>query len=263
MTQPEQARGLLCSELHLRFGGIVALAGVDFHVAPGEIVGVIGPNGSGKTCLVNILSGYYRPTAGTVDLDGRSIVGERPQHLRQLGIARVFQNLRLFDEMTVLENMELGLSLDMSSSLGVGRAVLGAVFWRHQAELRRIARERARMLLEDNGFGGMLATRAGSLSYGQRKELEVLRAIIEPPRLLLLDEPTSGVAHTDAEILKERLLDWQRQFGFGVVIVEHRLGWLFGIAQRVVALSSGTLLTEGSPADVAADPEVRRAYVAA
>ncbi|MDA8103323.1 MAG: ABC transporter ATP-binding protein [Nitrospiraceae bacterium] len=252
---------LVCTGVKLRFGGIVALDGVDMTVETGEVVGIIGPNGSGKTSLINVLSGFYRPTAGSVVFDGHRIDRHRPQELRRRGIARVFQNLRLFNGLTVLENMELGLVQDMSSAFGVVRATCGSIVGQRQTKLRASARERASALLNENGFGTLANVRVGSLSYGQRKELELLRAILEPPRLLLLDEPTSGVAHSDAEVIKERLLEWQAQFGFAVVIVEHRLGWLFDIAHRVVALSSGTLLAEGTPEEVAADPVVRSAYV--
>ncbi|MDA8209934.1 MAG: ABC transporter ATP-binding protein [Actinomycetota bacterium] len=252
---------LVCNDVKLRFGGIVALDGVNMHVDAGEVVGIIGPNGSGKTSMINVLSGYYQPTSGSVVFDGRRIDGHRPQELRRMGIARVFQNLRLYNGLTVLENMELGMVQDMSSALGVVRATFGSIIGRRQTKLRQNARERASVLLSENGFGALADMHVGSLSYGQRKELELLRAIIEPPRLLLLDEPTSGVAHSDADLIKERLLEWQAQFGFAVVIVEHRLGWLFDVAHRVVALSSGTLLAEGSPEEVAADPVVRSAYV--
>ncbi len=252
---------LVCEDVQLRFGGIVALDGVSLTVEPREVVGIIGPNGSGKTSLINIMSGYYRPTSGTVSFDGTRVDGCRPQHLRRLGLARVFQNLRLFDQLTVLENMELATALDLSTAKGVTRAAVGAIFWRSQAQLRVRARERARTLLDTNGFGGLASAPVRSLSYGQRKELELLRAVIEPPRLLLLDEPTSGVAHTEADVIKERLVQWKEQFGFSVIIVEHRLGWLFGVADRVVALGSGSVIAEGLPEDVAADPTVRSAYV--
>lgn len=252
---------LECTDVKLRFGGIVALDGVHLTVEPREVVGIIGPNGSGKTSLINVLSGYYRPTSGSVVFEGHRIDRHRPQELRRRGIARVFQNLRLYNGLTVLENIELGLVQDMSSALGVVRATCGSIVGRRQTKLRASARERARALLSENGFGALADVRVGSLSYGQRKELELLRAIIDAPRLLLLDEPTSGVAHSDADVIKERLLQWQAQFGFSVVIVEHRLGWLFDVANRVVALSSGTLLAEGSPEEVAADPIVRSAYV--
>ena len=252
---------LVCKDVKLNFGGIRALDGVDLTVERDEIVGIIGPNGSGKTCLINVLSGYYYPTSGTVTFDDVRIDGHRPQYVRRLGLARVFQNLRLYNQLTVLENMELGMSLDLSTAFGVARNTCGAVFGRRQARVRAQARQRARKLLEDNGFGPLESRSAGSLSYGQRKELELLRAVLEPPRLLLLDEPTSGVAHTESETIKQRLTEWKEQFGYAVIIVEHRLGWLFDIADRVVALSSGCVIAEGRPEDVAADPAVRSVYV--
>lgn len=256
--------GLLeCRDVKLNFGGVVALNGVDFCVEPGEMVGIIGPNGSGKTSLVNVVSGYYHPTSGLITFAGEDLSRSRPQHARQLGISRVFQNLRLYPEMTVLENLELAMANDLSTSLGVARATLGALFWRRQARIRRDARERSTILLQENGFGTLLNFRVGSMSYGQRKELELLRSVANPPKLLLLDEPTAGVSMGVATEVKSRILSYREQFGCGIVVVEHRLGWLFDLVDRVVVLSGGQVIANGSPADVAADVEVRKAYVGA
>jgi ABC-type branched-subunit amino acid transport system ATPase component len=252
---------LECRDLAVSFGGVVALKGVDLAVPPGDVLGVIGPNGSGKTSLVNLVSGYYQPTAGSIHFAGQRIDGLRPQQIRALGIARTFQNLRLFDDLTVLENIEVAMAIDLASAIGVTRASAGAMLWRRQRKLQRAARERAVKLLEENGFTGLLDVRAGSLSYGQRKELELLRALAEPPQLLLLDEPTSGVSRAEAEEVRSRIALWRERTACTLLIVEHRLGWLFGLAERIIVLGSGSVIAEGSPEMITSDPGVRKAYV--
>jgi ABC-type branched-subunit amino acid transport system ATPase component len=252
---------LTCERVGISFGGVAALSDVSFTVAPGEAVGLIGPNGSGKTSLVNVISGYYRPSAGSVILDGRPIHGRSPQRIRSRGISRVFQNLRLFSELTATENLQLGLMRDVCSGAGIARATVASIFGggedRHVAQ----SRSRAKELLEDNGLGAIANQRVGELSYGQRKELELLCAIAVPPLMLLLDEPTSGVSDREAEFFKQRILEWKAQFGFGILIVEHRLGWLFGTASRLIVLNEGRIIATGSSEEIANDPAVRRAYV--
>lgn len=254
---------LTCEGLGISFGGIAALTDVDLRVEPGEAVGLIGPNGSGKTTLVNVISGYYRPDAGSVQLCGDMIHGRSPQHIRARGVSRAFQNLRLFPDMTVLENVELGMLDGVGRGLDVVRSTLRCVLGRGETrELERL-RQGAQALLSENGLGHLATRRVAELSYGQRKEIELVRAVAIPPRLLLLDEPTSGVSEKDADFFKTRILEWQQQFGFAVVIVEHRLGWLFDIATKLVVLNGGRVIALGSPDEIAADSEVRRAYVGA
>jgi branched-chain amino acid transport system ATP-binding protein len=254
---------LRCQGLGISFGGIAALTDVDLSVQPGEAVGLIGPNGSGKTTLVNVISGYYRPDTGTVMLQGAAIQRRSPQHIRSLGVSRAFQNLRLFPDMTVLENVELAMLRGMGHGGEVIRSTITGIFGRSDRREAVQLRQRAQELLAANSLGHLSQRRVTELSYGQRKEIELVRAVAVPPRLLLLDEPTSGVSDTDAEFFKTRILDWQHQFGFGIVIVEHRLGWLFDIASKLVVLNGGRVIASGSPDEIAADPEVKRAYVGA
>jgi branched-chain amino acid transport system ATP-binding protein len=196
-------------------------------------------------------------------LEDVRIDGLSPQRVRRLGVSRVFQNVRLYGDLTVLENMELGMAVDLATASGVARGTVGAMFSGRQARLRREAREHATRLLEDNGFASLAQTPARNLSYGQAKILELLRAIAESPRLLLLDEPTSGVAEADADLLKARIAEWRERFGCAILIVEHRVGWLLDLASRVFVLDGGQLISEGDPQDVIADPVVRKAYVGA
>lgn len=252
---------LTCQELSISFGGIAALSDVSLHVKPAESVGLIGPNGSGKTTLINVISGYYHPDRGSVRLNGGAIHGRSPQHIRACGVSRAFQNIRLFPDMTVLENVELGMLQRLGHGADVARSTMRGILCRGEGRAVRQLRQRAQELLSENGLGDLGPRRAAELSYGQRKEIELVRAIAVPPRLLLLDEPTSGVSDKDAEFFKTRILDWQQRFGFAVIIVEHRLGWLFDVTTKVVALNGGRVIATGTPDEVAADPEVRRAYV--
>jgi ABC-type branched-subunit amino acid transport system ATPase component len=252
---------LTCSRVGVSFDGVAALKDVDLTVAPEEIVGLIGPNGSGKTTLVNVISGYYRPSAGSVSFDGRPIEGHSPQDIRRYGVSRVFQNVRLYGDMTVLENLELGMLEGFSDGIGVVRSVIGGIFGRHDIRMAAQAHGAACDLLGLNGLGAVGDRRAGELSYGQRKEVELLRSIAVPPRLLLLDEPTSGVSDREADFFKQRLLEWQQEFHFSAIVIEHRLGWLFDVATRIIVLNSGRVIASGSPEEVAADPVVRSAYV--
>lgn len=251
---------LSCRGLGITFGGLSALADIDLSIAPGEVVGLIGPNGSGKTTLVNIVSGYYRPSTGEVSLGEESITGHSPQDIRRRGVSRVFQNVRLYGDMTVLDNLALGMLPGFASSWGVARSTLRGIFGRDAAQVARL-RVAARDLLLSTGLGGLSDRRADELSYGQRKEVELLRAIAVPPRLLLLDEPTSGISDREAHFLKGRLLEWQAEFHFGTLVIEHRLGWLFDIASRVVVLNGGRVIASGSADEVATAPVVRSAYV--
>jgi branched-chain amino acid transport system ATP-binding protein len=185
-----------------------------------------------------------------------------PNKIRALGIARVFQNIRLYSDMSVLDNVALGMATDLASWRGVGRASLGTIFGgRRQGRLWRRARARAEELLQDNGLAPVAQTAAGQLSYGVAKIVEILRAIAEQPRILLLDEPTSGVADVDAQNLRERLMGWQAEIGCAIVVVEHRIGWLRGLANRAYVLDGGVRISEGSVDEVLRDSKVVEAFV--
>lgn len=254
------APGLAVRSVSLEFGGIVALDAVSLEVSTREIIGVIGSNGSGKTSLINVISGYYRPTRGDVLWNGRVVSGLPPQELKRLGMSRVFQNLRLFRDMTVLENLELAMCTDLARVRGVARGTLEAMLWHRQSRIRREARAAALRLLEENDWMKLATIKCGDLSYGQAKILELLRAVALPPELLLLDEPTSGVAESDAEVLKTKIVAWRNRFGFTTVIIEHRLAWLFDLVDRVIVLDHGQTIAVGTPSEVIEDESVRRAY---
>jgi len=251
---------LVCSELGIVFGGVTALEEVELVIGRGEIVGLIGPNGSGKTTLVNVISGYYRPSVGRVSLGGMGITGRRPQEIHHLGISRVFQNVRLYGDLTVTDNVVLGMLPGFNAGWNVSRSIASGIFRRDAREVARL-RSRARDVVTAAGLGAVSEKKAGELSYGQRKEIELLRAIALPPRVLLLDEPTSGISDQEAESLKERLMEWHAQFGFAVLVVEHRHGWLFDVATRVVVLNEGRVIASGPAQEVASSVDVWSAYV--
>jgi branched-chain amino acid transport system ATP-binding protein len=223
-----------------RFGGVVANRDISFEVAAGELVGVIGPNGAGKSTLFEIISGFCRPDAGEVRLDGRRLTGLSPDRVCRLGVARTFQKLRPFSGMTVLENVMVG-------ALTRTREV-------------RHARDEAREILERLGLGAKADAHARSLSTGERKRLELARALATRPRVLMLDEVTGGVdQRTIPELV--RLVRQLHQGGLTLLVIEHNMRVLTAVAQRIVALYLGELIADGPPDAVARDRRVIEAYL--
>ena len=223
-----------------RFGGVVANRAVSFEVAPGELVGVIGPNGAGKSTLFEIITGFYRPDAGEVRLDGRRLTGLSPDRVCRLGVARTFQKLRPFPGMTVLDNV-----------------VVGALTRTHDV---RHAREQARQVLERVGLGDKITAHARTLSTGQRKRLELARALATGPRLLLLDEVTGGVDQRSIPGLV-RLVRELHEGGVTLMVIEHNMRVITAVAQRLVALYLGEVIADGPPDVVARDRRVVEAYL--
>jgi len=223
-----------------RFGGVVANRDVTFDVAPGECVGVIGPNGAGKSTLFDLITGFARPDAGSVRLDGRELTRLRPDEICGLGVARTFQKLRPFGGMTALENVMVGAFRRT----------------RHVGEAREIARE----ALAGVGLGDRADAHARGLSTGQRKRLELARALATGPRLLLLDEVTGGVDQgaIPALVALVRALHGR---GLALVVIEHNMRVIMGLAQRVVALQLGEVIADAPPADIARDARVIDAYL--
>jgi len=223
-----------------RFGGVVANRDISFEVAPGELVGVIGPNGAGKSTLFEIITGFYRPDAGEVRLEGRRLTGLSPDRVCRLGVARTFQKLRPFPGMTVLENVMVG-------ALTRTRDV-------------RHAREHAREILERVGLGDKAHAHGRTLSTGQRKRLELARALATRPRLLLLDEVTGGVDQGSIPGLV-RLVRELHQGGLTVLVIEHNMRVITAVAQRIVALYLGEVIADGPPDVVARERRVVEAYL--
>jgi len=242
----------------MAFGGLRAVQGLDFSVSRGEVVGLIGPNGSGKTTVFNVITGLYRATAGAILLDGTTnLVGLPPHAITALGIARTFQNQRLFNQMTVLENVLVGMHCRTRAGLA------GIMLKRPRVEAeRRRSIEYARELLAF--FGDRLLPRAqdpaSTLSYANRRRLEIARALATRPKLVLLDEPAAGMNPTEK---RELMHDIRRicALGITVALIEHDMGLVQGICERVVVLDHGVKIAEGSFKEVQHDPAVMEAYL--
>ena len=224
------------------FGGIQALRGVWLTVTEGTIAGLIGPNGSGKTTLLNCLSGVVKLTTGSITLDGREAIGWPPERFARAGIVRTFQNIRLFSQLTVLQNVEV---CALAAS-GLSRAD---------------ARELAMLLLADFGIDGLAGRRAVSLSYGDQRRVEIARALAARPRFLLLDEPAAGMNEAESNALAESLAGIRDRLGCGVLVVEHNLRVVMGLCERVYVLNEGRLISDGSAEEVRRDAAVIAAYI--
>ena len=242
--------------LSCRFGGLLALDRVSFAVQPGEIFGLIGPNGAGKTTLFNLISGVTPASAGQVLWCGQPITALPPHRRNRLGLARTFQNLRLFDGLTVLENLLAALQ---RQPRGATLAGLLATASHRRAERQRLAQ--AWQLLEELGLAALAEREAGTLAYGDRRRLEIARALATAPRLLLLDEPAAGLNPSEKEGLCDLIHALRRRHGLTVMVIEHHVPLLMRLCQRLAVLDFGVRIALGSPEQVRHDPAVIEAYL--
>ena len=241
--------------LERRFGGVRAVDGASFEVREGEIHGLIGPNGAGKTTVINMVSGLLAPTGGAIRLEGRPIHALRPHVIAGLGVARTFQNIRLFADLSARDNVLVGQHLARKPSLGARLLLLPAA----RAE-EKAAKERASALLSRVGLSARERERARNLSYGEQRRVEIARALASSPRLLLLDEPTAGMNPAEVQSVAA-LIRRVAAEGHSVLLIEHNVKLVMDVCDRITVLSFGKVIAEGKPAEVAKDPAVIAAYL--
>lgn len=246
-------------DLSVTFGGLHALDNLNFHVDEGEIVGVIGPNGAGKTTFFNMISGMVRPTSGDIRFEGESLVGLDPNQVTQRGIARTFQNVRLFANMTILENVMV--AQHSRTKQGVFGSLLNTKAFRsEEAEIREHA-EKVLGFFGSRLVGYRLEQPASVLSYANRRRLEIARAMATRPRLLLLDEPVAGMNPKETVELAELIGRLRTEWGFTIVMIEHDMNVVRDVSDRVVCLDHGETLAQGSFEEVSSNPNVIEAYL--
>ncbi len=246
-----EARGLT-----RRFGGLVAVDDYELRLAKGDLVGLIGPNGAGKTTAFNLLTGVLKPTAGAIFVRGVDLTGKKPHVLARAGLARTFQNIRLFNDLSVRENVMAGGHMRYGASLAATLGLLPA-FWRSETGIA----DRATQIITRLGLAHLLDRRAGDLSYGDQRRVEIARALATEPAALLLDEPAAGLNPSETKVLGELIRKINDELGIAVLVVEHDMRLVMGLCRRVQVLNRGRLVAEGTPESVQSDQAVIEAYL--
>ena len=238
------------------FGGLKAVTDFNIHLDRGELVGLIGPNGAGKTTAFNMLTGVYQPTTGSITFEGESIVGLKPYQVTQRGIARTFQNIRLFSELTVLENVKIAFHYHVRYGLLESVFRIGRYF-NEEEEIEKEAPSLLKIFhLDDKAYEV-----AKNLPYGAQRRLEIARALAAKPKLLLLDEPAAGMNPQETKELMDMIRWIRKEFGLTILLIEHDMSLVMGICERIYVLEYGEIIAQGTPDEIKQNPEVIRAYL--
>lgn len=244
------------NDLGIQFGGLKAVDGLDITINKGQLYGLIGPNGAGKTTVFNMLTGVYKPTSGTIKLDGSDITGKGPVEINKLGIARTFQNIRLFKNMSVISNVKVGLHNNFKYS-----DIAGILRLRSYYRTEKAMDIKAKEILKVFGLEKEIHTISSNLPYGKQRKLEIVRALATNPKLLLLDEPAAGMNPNETAELMETIKFVRENFNVTILLIEHDMKLVSGICEECTVLNFGQLLAQGVTSEVLSNPEVIKAYL--
>jgi len=248
---------LQVKDISLSFGGVKALQGVSFNVEAGELFSIIGPNGAGKTSMLNCISGRYHPQVGNIQFNGKEITQLKPNQRCNLGIGRTFQNLALFNHMSVLDNIMVGRHHLLKNNF-----LTGGLYWLTGARKEELEhRRQVEEIIDFLEIAHIRKAQAGTLSYGLRKRVELARAVALKPDLILLDEPMAGMNHEEKEDMARYIIDLNEEWGMTVVMIEHDMGVVMDLSHRVMVLDFGKKIAEGQPEEILANETVKKAYL--
>jgi branched-chain amino acid transport system ATP-binding protein len=244
------------SNLGIAFGGLQAVSQLDLSIEKGHLYGLIGPNGAGKTTVFNMLTGVYKPTEGNIVLDGKDITGKGPEFISKSGVARTFQNIRLFNQMSVLDNVKVGLHNQIKYSMWTGIFRLPS-YYAKEHEMNRAAMK----LLKIFDLDQQASLKASQLPYGKQRKLEIARALATNPKLLLLDEPAAGMNPNETDELMQTVRQVRDQFGIAILLIEHDMNFVMGICEEITVLDYGRIIARGDGKAIRNNPKVIAAYL--